>query len=86
MDRRMLRTLAKAEYKKMMKSRPKRERITFEQAFPLIRSMLENGITNEQMTSEVATAQELPAEDSELLAGMMEEPVEVVSEPIEVAI
>lgn len=69
MDRQLLRTLAKTEYKKLMKGTPKSRRMTFAQAFPMIKSMLNAKLESTQLNS----SEQLQAEDQALIQGMLEE-------------
>lgn len=84
MDRAILRKQAKAEYKKLMKSTPKSRRVPFSQAFPMLKTMIENGLDGSESLQDTP-AETVSADDANLISGMMEEPAvipEVVDVPL----
>ena len=69
MDRALIRKKAKQEYKKLMKTTPKAQRMPFAQAFPMLKSILEGKFG---AGAEDNQAQIQP-EDEALIQSMMEE-------------
>lgn len=82
MDRAILRKQAKIKYKEMMKSTPKSRRMPFNQAFPMLKTMIENNLDSKQDLVDTP-ADTMSMDDADLISGMMEvaEPVEAVNEP-----